>query len=50
MSLRIVGLLQVHNNVANGYLRRCLRSLSAITDQIVVYDDGGVGVPEAPKV
>ena len=37
--MRIVGFVQVHNNVQNGYLRRCLRSLSAITDQIVVYDD-----------
>lgn len=39
MSLRIVGFLQACNNVRNGYLRRCLRSMANVSDQIVVYDD-----------
>jgi len=39
VSLRIVSFLQVHNNVENGYLRRCLRSVSEVSDQTVVYDD-----------
>ena len=43
--MRIVAFIQVHNNVANGYLRRCLRSLSAISDQIVVYDDASTEDP-----
>lgn len=37
--MTIVGFLQNRNNVANGYLRRCLYSLSLVSDQIVVYDD-----------
>ena len=37
--MRIVGFVQSHNNVVNGYLRRCLRSLRAICDEIVIYDD-----------
>lgn len=37
--MRLLGFIQCCNNVENGYLRRCLRSLAAVTDQIVVYDD-----------
>ena len=37
--MRIIGFIQVCNNVENGYLRRSLRSLAEITDQIVAYDD-----------
>ena len=39
MSLRVVAFIQCFNNVQNGYLRRCLRSVAEVSDQIVVYDD-----------
>ena len=34
-----VGFLQNRNGVSNGYLRRCLYSMSLLADQICVYDD-----------
>jgi len=37
--MRIVGFLQNFQGANNGYLRQCLRSMSACTDHIVVYDD-----------
>ncbi len=37
--MNIVSFLQSRNNVANGYLRRCLYSMSLVSDQICVYDD-----------
>ncbi len=37
--MTIVGFIQSYNNVGNGFLRRCLKSLSLVADHIVVYDD-----------
>ena len=35
----IAAMLQNRNNLSNGYLRRCLHSISLVADQICVYDD-----------
>jgi len=35
----LIGFLQSFNNVENGFLRRALRSMANLVDQIVVYDD-----------
>lgn len=37
--MKLVGFLQIHNEVEKGNLRRCLDSLSKYTDDIVIYDD-----------
>lgn len=37
--MRLVGFMQVRDNVHNGYLRWALESLSRTVDRIVVYDD-----------
>lgn len=38
--MKIVGIVQVFNEVRNGNLRRCLDNLSRYCDEIAVYDDG----------
>ena len=37
--MKICGFLQNRNGIASGDLRRCLTSMAAVTDKIVVYDD-----------
>lgn len=38
--MRIAGVLQNYNNLANGFLRQALNSLGRVCDVVCVYDDG----------
>lgn len=37
--MKLMGFLQIYNEVEKGNLRRCLRSISKYCDEIVIYDD-----------
>lgn len=43
--MKIIAMLQVYNEVENGNLERCLKSLCRYVDAIQVYDDGSTDEP-----
>lgn len=42
---KLIAMIQVHNEVENGNLQRCLESVSQYCDAIQVYDDGSTDEP-----
>lgn len=45
--MKLIAMIQVYNEVANGNLERCLESVSNYCDAIQVYDDGSTDNPHS---
>jgi hypothetical protein len=44
--MKLIAMIQVYNEVANGNLKRCLESVDQYCDAIQVYDDGSTDGPQ----